>query len=146
MGRRLAIDGGVGGQNNFLNDLFTGPLEQARNVQVFGSDAVKGRLVAESMIPGVSVREVAERNGLMPNRLSSWRGLAKRGILVVPDLAGADFVSIVLEGAGTVPAIPTATPFLNSIELETGGVALRLDANTSVSQIADLVSALRSAS
>jgi transposase len=109
-------------------------------------DAVKGRLVAESMIPGVSVREVAERNGLMPNRLSSWRGLAKRGILVVPDLAGADFVSIVLEGAGTVPAIPTATPFLNSIELETGGVTLRLDANTSVSQIADLVSALRSAS
>ena len=107
-------------------------------------DAVKGRLVAESMIPGVSVREVAERNGLMPNRLSSWRGLAKRGILVVPDLAGADFVSIVLEGAGTVPAIPTATPFLNSIELETGGVTLRLDANTSVSQIADLVSALRS--
>ena len=109
-------------------------------------DAVKGRLVAESMIPGVSVRDVAERNGLMPNRLSSWRGLAKRGILVVPDLAGADFVSIVLEGAGTVPAIPTATPFLNSIELETGGVTLRLDANTSVSQIADLVSALRSAS
>ena len=103
-------------------------------------DAVKGRLVAESMIPGVSVREVAERNGLMPNRLSSWRGLAKRGILVVPDLAGADFASVVLESADTVPALPTATPFLNSIELETGGVTLRLDANTSVSQIADLVS------
>ena len=107
-------------------------------------DAIKGRLVAESMVPGVSVREVAERNGLMPNRLSSWRGLAKRGILVVPDLAGADFASVVLEGADTVPAIPTVPPFLNSIELETGGVTLRLDVNTPVSQIADLVSALRS--
>ena len=107
-------------------------------------DAVKGRLVAESMIPGVSVREVAERNGLMPNRLSSWRGLAKRGILVVPDLVGADFASVVIDNTDTVPAIPTAMPCLNSIELETGGVTLRLDVNTSVSQIAELVSALRS--
>lgn len=107
-------------------------------------DAVKGRLVAESMVAGVSVREVAERNGLMANRLSSWRGLAKRGILVVPDLAGADFASVVLDDTDTVPAMPTATPCLNSIELETGGVTLRLDVKTSVGRIAELVSALRS--
>ena len=106
-------------------------------------DAVKGRLVAESMVPGVSVREVAERNGIMPNRLSSWRGLAKRGILVVPDLAGADFASVVLDDTDAVSAIPTATPCLNSIELETGGVTLRLDVNTAVGRIAELVSALR---
>ena len=109
-------------------------------------DAVKGRLVAESMVAGVSVREVAERNGLMPNRLSSWRGLAKRGILVVPDLAGADFARVIFDGTDTVPAMPTATPCLNSIELETGGVILRLDVTTTVSRIAELVSALRSPS
>jgi len=108
-------------------------------------DSVKGRLVAESMVPGVSVREVAERNDIKPNRLSSWRGLAKRGVLVVPDLAGADFASVVLNDTDTVPAIPTAPPCLNSIELETGGVTLRLDVNTAVSRIAELVSALRSA-
>ena len=108
-------------------------------------DAVKGRLVAENMVPGVSVREVAERNGIEPNRLSSWRGLVKRGILVVPDLAGADFASVVLNDTDTVPTIPTATPCLNSIELETGGITLRLDVNTAVGRIAELVSALRSA-
>lgn len=106
-------------------------------------DAVKGRLVAESMVPGVSVREVAERNGLMPNRLSGWRGLAKQGILVVPELAGADFASVVLDDIDTVPAIPTATPCLNSIELETGGITLRLDVNTAVGRIAELVLALK---
>lgn len=108
-------------------------------------DAVKGRLVADSMVPGVSVREVAERNGIMPNRLSSWRGLAKRGNLVVPDLAGVDFASVVLDDTGTVPTILTATPCLNSIELTTDGITLRLDVNTAVGRIAELVSALKSA-
>jgi len=108
-------------------------------------DAVKDRLVAESMVPGMSVREVTERNGLILNRLSTWRGQAKRGMLVVPDLAGADFASVVLDDTDTVPTIPTMTPCLNSIELETGGITLRLDVNTAIGRIAELVSALRSA-
>jgi len=60
-------------------------------------DDVKGQLVAESFLPGVSVREVAERNGLMPSHLSTWRGLAKRGAFVIPDLAGASFATVVLD-------------------------------------------------
>ncbi len=108
-------------------------------------DDVKGRLVAESLVPSVSVREVAERNGLMPNRLSTWRGQAKRGMLIVPGLAVVDFASVVLNDTDPVLAIPTATSCLKSIELETGGVTLRLDVNTAVGRIAELVSALRSA-
>lgn len=104
-------------------------------------DAVKGRLVAESFVPGVSVREVAERHGLMPNHLSTWRRLAKQGKLVVPDLAGADvapdFACVVLDN------VAPATGCLERIEVETGGVTLRLDVNTSVLRIAELVSALK---
>ncbi len=106
-------------------------------------DDVKGRLVAESLVPGVSVREVAERNGLMPNRLSTWRGLAKRGTLVVPDLAGADFVSVVLDDPA--PVIPPARGCLTPIELMMGGVTLHLDAATPPDWIAALVSALKTA-
>ena len=113
-------------------------------------DEVKGQLVAESFVPGVRVREVAERNGLMPNRLSTWRSLAKQGKLVVPELAGADFGSDiapntkVLDFANVLldDALPPVS-CLDHIELETGGVKLRLDANTGVGRIAELASALK---
>jgi transposase len=113
-------------------------------------DEVKGRLVAETMVPGVRVREVAERNALRPNRLSTWRSLARQGKLVVPDLVGADFGSDLAPTTKTVDfanvVLADAVPLvscLDHIELETGGVKLRLDANTGVRRIAELVSALK---
>jgi transposase len=113
-------------------------------------DKVKGLLVAESFVPGVSVREVAERNALQPNRLSTWRSLAKQGKLVVPELAGADFGSDI---APTTKALDFANVVLDDaaplvscqdhIELETGGVKLRLDANTGARRITELATALK---
>jgi transposase len=113
-------------------------------------DEVKGRLVGESLVPGVSVREVAERNDLMPNRLSTWRSQARRAELVIPDIitpnalvpevAAHNFTPIIL--TGTAPVVKGLCP----IELETSGVTLRLDANTDARWIASLVSALKSAS
>lgn len=109
-------------------------------------DEVKGQLVAETFVPGVTVREVAERNDLRPNRLSTWRGLARQGKLVVPELAGADFASVttMVNFADVVltDTKPAATG-LAPIELETGGITLHLDANTGMRQIAELVLALK---
>ncbi len=116
-------------------------------------DEVKGRLVAESFVAGVTVREVAERNGLAANRLSTWRGWARRGELTIPDLTGldlegadpggADFAPVVLEDV--IADVHSAGPGLGPIELETGGVTLRLDGNMAVARLAELVSALRPA-
>ncbi len=101
-------------------------------------DAVKARLVAESFVAGVSVKDVAERHGLRPNHLSSWRGMARRGALVVPDLEGADFVEI--SRGDDLPQTCN-----DQIEIVVGTVVLRLPEGMAVSRIATLVSALKDA-
>ena len=75
-------------------EVLTGPTGQRR-----WSDATKGRIIAESLVPGVSVRSVAEQYGLKPNHLSSWRGLARAGKLGVPDIASASFATGVVAKA-----------------------------------------------
>ena len=116
-------------------EVLTGPTGQRR-----WSDATKGRIIAESLVPGVSVRSVAEQHGLKPNHLSSWRGLARAGKLVVPDIAGASFATVVVANA-LPPQVPV--PVQDRIDLVVGDIILRLDAATPPVRIAELARALR---
>ena len=104
------------------------------------SNAMKGRIIAESLVTGVSVSSVAERYGLKPNHLSSWRGLARASKLVVPDFAGASFATVMV-------ADPLPPPLVSSdrIELVVGSVTLRLDAATTPTRITEIVRALNAA-
>lgn len=100
------------------------------------SDAMKGRIISESLVSGVTVRSVAEQYGLRPNHLSSWRGLARTGKLVVPDFAGASFATVVV-----ADRLPPVT--LDRIELVVGHITLRMDAATDARRVAELVAALQ---
>lgn len=105
-------------------------------------DEVKGRIVAETLIPGVTVKEVARRHGLTANHLSSWRTLARQGLLCLPDHAEAEFATVAVAppvaGSG-----PTDRNEADHIDLIGGGIVLRLGAWTPAARVAELVSALR---
>ena len=102
------------------------------------SDEAKGRMVAETLVPGVTVNEVARRHGLKANHLSSWRTLARKGKLVVPAVVGADFAAPVASRQAV--AIPEAKA---SIDLIIGPVTVRLDSATPAARVAELAMALR---
>jgi transposase len=99
-------------------------------------DDVKGRIVAETLVSGVTVNEVAARYGMKANHLSEWRSRARKGKLIVPDLVGAEFAPVVL----TAPAPELAAD--SQIEIAIDQVTLRLGAETTASRIAEIVHAL----
>ena len=102
------------------------------------SDEAKGRVVAETLVPGITVNEVARRHGVKANHLSSWRTLARKGKLVVPEVAGAEFAAPVAS-----PQSVTTPVAIASIDLMIGPVTVRLDAATPATRVAELVMALQ---
>ena len=101
-------------------------------------DEAKGRMVAKTLVPGVTVNEVARRHGLKANHLSSWRTLARQGKLVVPEVAGAEFAVPLVSSPAVVTA--EARP---QIDLIIGPVTVRLDAATPAARVTELVMALQ---
>lgn len=105
-------------------------------------DEVKARIVSESLRPGVTVNEVADRYGLKPNHLSSWRTLARQGKLVLPVPEDA------MEFAAMVVDTPVAEPPIKEVtrpEIIVGPVLIRLEEGASAARIVAVARALASA-
>ncbi len=106
---------------------------------------VKARIVSESLRPGVTVNEVAERHGLKANHLSSWRTLARQGKLVLPEPEDAvEFVAMVVETPAPEPELPTVIA-VSRVEIVIGAVTIRLEERASATRIAAIVRALAAA-
>ncbi len=103
-------------------------------------DAVKARIVAETLVEGATVRDVAARYNVRANHLSSWRRLAREGKLVLPALPEPEpaFAPMVVEElTERTVAAGNAT-----LEVVCGDVVIRLDAETPAARIAEIVRAL----
>jgi len=107
-------------------------------------DALKARIVAETLVEGATVRDVAARYDLRPNHLSEWRRRAREGQLVLPVLPDPE--------AGTCPAFaPLVIEELiersigadgATLDIVYGDVEIRLDGATPAARIASIVRAL----
>ncbi len=103
-------------------------------------DDVKARLVAESFREGVRVCDVARRNGLNPQHLSTWRKMAREGKLALNLDDGPAFAALVVEESSTcAPADTGPAP----VEIEASGVIVRLAPDSSAKRIAEIGAALR---
>ncbi len=100
---------------------------------------VKARIVAETLEAGATVRGVARRWAVNPNQVSTWRGLARDGRLVLPAAeTPVAFAPLVVRAEGN--GAPKASG--ESLEVVLGRVTVRLDAGTPACRLAEIVCAL----
>ncbi|TBZ64018.1 transposase [Rhizobium leguminosarum bv. viciae] len=81
--------------------------KSGREVHGHWPDEVKAQIVSESLRPGAMVNAVAERHGLKPNHLSSWRTMARQGKLVLPAPEDAvEFAAVIVDPPAPEPPFP----------------------------------------
>ncbi len=121
-------------------------------------DAVKARLVLESLQPGARVGEIARRHGMAPQHLSSWRRHAREGKLALPASALCEpaFAALMVDDVHAPPAEtsapapaqtakiePAATRATAAVEIILGLVTVRLPGDSAPERIAAVAAALR---
>ena len=133
--RRLEIINGIGGRRRWSMD-------------------DKARIVEETLAPGAVVSEVARRHGLTPQQLFGWRRAARRSAEVSDDAGSPRFVSAVVEEPKPRPARKQRKPRAASrsgdaaglIELEIGGVTVRVGRGAEAKTVAAVIHALKAMS
>jgi transposase len=143
--------------------------EPVRRIEVFTgagrrrnwSGEEKARIVAESMVSEASVCSVARRHGLSPQQLFGWRRDARaRAASDGEAKTLGSFVPAVVEVPTTAPAIeaparkslpvrgrakPSTARPSPAIELEVGGVTVRIGHDAEAETIAAVIRALKAA-
>ncbi|MEI3854987.1 MULTISPECIES: IS66-like element accessory protein TnpA [unclassified Ensifer] len=110
-----------------------GTRKPGREVHRHWPDEVKAQIVSESLRPGAIVNEVAERHGLKPNHLSTWRTMARQGKLVLPAPEDAvEFAAVIVDPpVSELPIKEVARP-----EIIVGSITIRLEEGASAARIA----------
>ena len=100
-------------------EILTGPARHRR----WSSDE-KARIVAETLVPGARVSEVARRWEVCPQQVFAWRHAARREVPTTPrettSPAAVAFVPIVTETA------PTEASTAPAIEVKLAGAVVRV--------------------
>lgn len=116
---------------------------------------LKLRLVAESNEPGVRVCDVARRNGMRPQHLSTWRRQVREGRLRASEAESeAEFALVSFEDFAPPSPSTVSTPLGPapeavaseiSLEIESAGVTVRIPLSSPAGRVGELAAALRTA-
>lgn len=121
--RRLEVITGIGGRRSWSRE-------------------DKARITAESFAAGCNASAVARRYGLRPQQVYAWRRLARTGLLALPAEA-IGFVPIIA-AAGETTAVSTTTPARpDRIEIELGGIVLRVAPGTDWRHLREVLRAVK---
>ena len=101
-------------------------------------DALKARIVAETLQPGVLVCEVAARYGIAPHHLSGWRTLVRQGALALSATDMPAFVPVAFQ-------LDDASAAAAELRISFGDMTLHVPATFPAAQAAAFVAALRTA-
>jgi transposase len=110
----------------------------------------KARIVEETLAPGAVVSEVARRHGLTPQQVFGWRRAARRPA-EDDDPGSPRFVPAVVEEPAPAPVRRQRRPRRASrsvdatglIELEIGGVTVRVGRGADAKTVAAVIHALK---
>ncbi len=105
----------------------------------------KARIVEETLEPGVKVSVVARRHGLTPQQLFGWRREARRRSEASEE-AGPGFVPAMVELASTRRRGRQQAEPMAAIELDIGGVRVRISDGAKASIVSAVIRALKETS
>lgn len=106
-------------------------------------EAVKARIVAESFEAGARVNDVARRHGVAPQQVTAWRRDARKGRLVLPVDEATPFAALVMEEPPATAPAPSPSSPPGTIDIEAGGVVVRLAGDAPAARVAAIAAALR---
>lgn len=127
--RRVEIINGIGGRRRWSMD-------------------DKARIVEETLTAGAVVSEIARRHGLSPQQLFGWRRDARRSVVVGEAADPPRFVPAVVEQPTPAPVVKQRKPrraggATGMIEMEIGGVTVRVGRGAEAKTVAAVIHALK---
>ena len=109
------------------------------------SNEAKGRIVAESYMPGAVVSEVARRHDMSPQHLFAWRKAARAGLLTLPGDEAPMFVPVVREICDNGAAAVVGVTASGAITIEIAGAQVRAERGVDLGWLRDVLRAVKAA-
>jgi transposase len=109
------------------------------------SDEAKGRIVAESFMPGAVVSEVARRHDMSPQQLFAWRKAARAGLLTLPADRAPSFVPVMRATCDDKCATAVGVTVSGTITIEIAGAEVRVERGVDLGWLRDVLRAVKAA-